>query len=195
MLNSDFYDNGAALPILHDDPVLNREIQIQALCSRLDTARRALAAAAAMQVVEPKLRAIKDNAAWAMNETDPRRFMPKSAAKFPEDANKKFGLGFHNIVEVLGACAGLLDNIKAEWGNDWSAYDQAVREAVTWHMCNPSGQADEATEVPAWYVVHTPGADFDWSFFETLEGAEEIQREAEENDRPEIIPLYRRAKP
>jgi len=76
----DFYGSGTDLPQLHDDPLTSREIQVQALCARLDTARQALAACAAMQVVTPVLRQIKDNAAWAMNETNPSRVLPRSAA-------------------------------------------------------------------------------------------------------------------
>jgi hypothetical protein len=77
--NDDLY-SGHPLPTLHDDPAINAEILIQALTARLDIARKALAAAAAMQVVEPKLQRIKLNAAWAMSETDPRRMMPRSIA-------------------------------------------------------------------------------------------------------------------
>jgi hypothetical protein len=73
----DFYSDHP-LPALHDDPAINAEILIQALTARLDTARKALAAAAAMQVVEPKLQRIKANAAWAMDETSPRRLLPRS---------------------------------------------------------------------------------------------------------------------
>lgn len=83
----DFYV-GYPLPVLHEDPMINAEILIQALSDRLDTARRALAAAAAMQVVQPVLAEIKANAAWAMNETDPRRLLPRSTGfKDLEDSN------------------------------------------------------------------------------------------------------------
>jgi hypothetical protein len=77
--SDDFY-SGHPLPFLHDDPAINADILIQALTARLDIARKALAAAAAMQVVEPKLQRIKANAAWAMSETDPRRLLPRSIA-------------------------------------------------------------------------------------------------------------------
>lgn len=80
--DDDFYGDGSRMHSLqiHPDPMTNAGIIIGALCARLDTARRALAAAAAMQVVQPALSRIKDNAAWAMHETDPRRVMPRSAA-------------------------------------------------------------------------------------------------------------------
>lgn len=75
----DFYGNGSELPTLHPDPLTNAEILIQSLCARLDTARQALADAAAMQVVQPALQKIKANAAWAMSETAPSRVEPRSA--------------------------------------------------------------------------------------------------------------------
>lgn len=86
--DDDFYARHP-LPVLHDDPATNAEILIQALCDRLDTARRALADAAAMQVVQPTLSQIKANAAWAMNETDPRRLLPRSASYTLVEAQEK----------------------------------------------------------------------------------------------------------
>jgi len=74
----DFYV-GHSLPELHPDPLTNAEIFIDALTAHLDTARKALALAAAMQVVTPELSEVKSNASWAMHETDPRRIMPRSA--------------------------------------------------------------------------------------------------------------------
>ncbi|MUV13531.1 hypothetical protein [Noviluteimonas gilva] len=76
---SDFYGDGSSLPKLHDDPLTNAEILIGALCARLDVARQALADAAAMQVVQPPLVRVKQNAAWAVSETDPARVLPRSA--------------------------------------------------------------------------------------------------------------------
>lgn len=68
---SDFYGNGTDLPTMHPDHVIDLELKVQFLCGALDTARRALAPAAAMQVVTPGLDEIKHNAAWAMRETQP----------------------------------------------------------------------------------------------------------------------------
>lgn len=76
----DFYGNGSALCAMHPDASTNAEIIIAALCARLDTARQALAEAAAMQVVNPALQRVKANAAWAMDETQPSRFAPRSGA-------------------------------------------------------------------------------------------------------------------
>ena len=86
--DDDFYARHP-LPVLHDDPATNAEILIQALCDRLDTTRRALADAAAMQVVQPTLSQIKANAAWAMNETDPRRLLPRSVSYTLVEAQEK----------------------------------------------------------------------------------------------------------
>jgi len=71
---SDFYGNGDWLPKLNPDPMINAELTIQFLAGALDVARQALAAAAAMRVVEPSLQRIKDDAAWAMRDTAPSNF-------------------------------------------------------------------------------------------------------------------------
>ena len=37
----------------------------------------------------------------------------------------------NRLGNVLQGCAGLLDNIRAEWGDQWSEWDQAVRDGIT----------------------------------------------------------------
>lgn len=79
-IQSDFYGNGDSLPRAHPDVSIDLGVKVQALCAALDTARKALAKAAAMQVVQPALEEIKRNAAWAMNETAPAAVFPEGGA-------------------------------------------------------------------------------------------------------------------
>lgn len=76
--SNEMYGNGSGLPELHEDPITNREIQVQALCSRLDIARQVLGEVSSMQVVEPKLQRLKANAVWALDETSPTRVLPRT---------------------------------------------------------------------------------------------------------------------
>lgn len=47
---------------------------------------------------------------------------------------------------------------------------------------------------PAWFVVETPGADFDWSFFKTEAEARYATHRGDGSD-PVITPLYTHAEP
>ena len=69
---TDFYSN-CQLPELHPDPVINNEMLIDILRANLDTARRGLSFALAMNVVTPAAITMKQNVRWALDETHPHR--------------------------------------------------------------------------------------------------------------------------
>jgi hypothetical protein len=68
---SDFYGNGENLPTLHPDVETNKNILIGELCTKLDTARQALARAMGLNVVSSAGLATKGHIRWALNETHP----------------------------------------------------------------------------------------------------------------------------
>jgi hypothetical protein len=37
----------------------------------------------------------------------------------------------HDAAQIMTDCAGLLDQIKREWGGEWSDWDQGVRDRIT----------------------------------------------------------------
>ena len=71
-MQTEFYGNGTNLPQIHPDVEISKEILIETLCAKLDTARKVLAKVSAMQVVTPALVQLKHDAVWALSETDPR---------------------------------------------------------------------------------------------------------------------------
>ena len=62
---TNFYGTGEGLPEMHPDPSINHELLMQALCTKLDTARQAMARALEMNVVTPAAIAMKDHLRWA----------------------------------------------------------------------------------------------------------------------------------
>lgn len=71
---SDFYGDGTNLPVLHPDPIINRDVIISDLCAKLDTARKVLSQVDHLQLIEPRNQEIRANARWALDETHPRTF-------------------------------------------------------------------------------------------------------------------------
>lgn len=69
--NNEFYGDGAGLPELHPDQLINQQVLVGDLCAKLDVARRALAGALEMNVVTPAAISMKRNLRWALNETAP----------------------------------------------------------------------------------------------------------------------------
>lgn len=148
--DDDFYA-GHPPPVLHDDPMTNAEILIQVLSDRLDTARRALADAAAMQVVQPTLSQIKANAAWAMTETDPRRLLPRSATYGAQPkpteggAVKGAGMAAHALAaEIVRAVAadthgGGCDIEAGLFGPEMT---KLIRQIATEYMAAPAGSGE-----------------------------------------------------
>lgn len=68
----EFYGDGTELPEIHPDSETNKEILIETLCARLDTARTALAQALEMNVVTPAAVAMKKNVRFALDATHPK---------------------------------------------------------------------------------------------------------------------------
>lgn len=71
---TEFYGTGEHLPVLHPDETINLELQVQALCAQLDTARVAIGGALEMNVITPALLKVKDNLRWALEATAPKNF-------------------------------------------------------------------------------------------------------------------------
>jgi len=65
------YGDGAWLPVLNPDPMINSQIIIADLCAKLDAARIGLSAALEMNVVTPAALSMKNKVRWAMSETEP----------------------------------------------------------------------------------------------------------------------------
>lgn len=69
---TELYGNGTNLPEIHPDPTTNRDVLIQALCAKLDTARQALGRALELDLASPKGQACKAHIRWALDETSPQ---------------------------------------------------------------------------------------------------------------------------
>lgn len=68
---NEFYGTGTALPEMHPDPIINRDILIETLCAKLDAARIGLGRALEMNVVTPAAASMKAAVRYALSETHP----------------------------------------------------------------------------------------------------------------------------
>lgn len=68
---SEFYGDGTALPEMHPDPIINRDVIIAALCANLDQARVVLGRVVEMDFITDKGLSLKAAARHAIKETSP----------------------------------------------------------------------------------------------------------------------------
>lgn len=78
---------------------------------------------------------------------------------------------------VMSECRQLLDE---DSGGDSALYMQ-IQEALALPTAAPVDELPELPLLPEpdWYMVHTPGADFDWSFTKDRSEALELSRQSD----------------
>lgn len=67
-----------------------------------------------------------------------------------------------SLEQILTGAAGLLDHCKAEWGSEWSAYDQSIRDGITHQLTKLEAVSQRFTAHPEDFCDSCGGPNITW---------------------------------